>query len=92
MKCTPKCRDRVWDQNSSVFLTYWDASVTARGSGVLPATFFLGLRYVGLRLKKMRELACGFEYPSVNAAVARFKKRLKIDRELRQKIKKVAKN
>jgi hypothetical protein len=37
------------------------------------------------------ELAGGFEYPAVNAAIARFEKRLKIDRELHQKIKKVAK-
>jgi len=35
----------------------------------------------------MGELAGGFEYP----AIARFEKRLKIDRELQNKIKKVAK-
>ena len=39
----------------------------------------------------MGELAGGFEYPAVNAAIGRFEKRLKIDRELQQKIKKVAK-
>ena len=48
-------------------------------------------RDTGLRLKEMGELAGGFEYPAVNAAIARFEKRLKIDRELQQKIKKVAK-
>jgi hypothetical protein len=40
--------------------------------------------------KEMGELAGGFEYPAVNAAIARFGKRLKIDRELQRKIKKVA--
>jgi len=57
----------------------------------LPAAFFLGQRYAGLRLKEMGQLAGGFEYPAVNAAIARFEKRLKIDRELQKKIKKVAK-
>jgi hypothetical protein len=39
----------------------------------------------------MGELAGGLEYPAVHAAIARFQKRLKIDRELQQKLKKVAK-
>jgi hypothetical protein len=39
----------------------------------------------------MGELAGGFEYPAVNAAIARFEKHLKIDRALQKKIKKVAK-
>jgi hypothetical protein len=34
----------------------------------------------------------GFEYPAVNAAIARVEKRLKIDRELQTNIKKVAKD
>ena len=76
--------ENVWAQG-------WDALATARGNSALPAAFFLGQRYAGLRLKEMGELAGGFEYPAVNAAIARFEKRLKIDRELHQKIKKVAK-
>jgi hypothetical protein len=39
----------------------------------------------------MGELAGGFEYPAVNAAIARFEKSLKIDRDLQKKFKKVAK-
>jgi AmiR/NasT family two-component response regulator len=39
----------------------------------------------------MGELAGGLEYPAVNAAIARFEKRLKIDRELQKKLKRVAK-
>ena len=54
----------------------------------MPAAFFLPQRYAGLRLKEMGELASGFEYPAVHAAIARFEKRLKIDRELQKKIKK----
>jgi hypothetical protein len=36
----------------------------------------------------MGELAGGFKYPAVNVAIARFEKRLKIDRELSKEIKK----
>jgi hypothetical protein len=39
----------------------------------------------------MGELAGGVEYPAVSPAIARFEKRLKIDRELQKKLKKVAK-
>ncbi len=69
----------------------WDALATARGNGALPAAFLIGQKYAGLRLKEMGQLAGGLEYPAVNAAIARFEKRLKIDRELQKKIKKVAK-
>ena len=41
--------------------------------------------------KRWGELAGGFEYLAVNAAIARFEQRLKIYRELQKKIKKVAK-
>jgi putative transposase len=74
----------VWDQQ-------WDALANSRGNGALPAAFFLGQRYAGLRLKEMGELAGGVEYPAVNAAIARFERRLKIDRELQKKFKKIAK-
>jgi hypothetical protein len=37
----------------------------------------IGQRYARLRLKEMGELAGGFEYPAINAAIARFEKRLK---------------
>jgi hypothetical protein len=37
------------------------------------------------------ELAGVFEYPAVYAAIARFEKRLKIDRALQKKIKKAVK-
>jgi len=58
---------------------------------VLPASFFGGQKCAGLRLKEMGELAGGFEYPAVNASIARFEQRLKIDRELQKTIKRVAK-
>ena len=74
----------VWGQR-------WDALATARGNGALPTAFFLGQRFAGLRLKEMGELAGGFQYPAVNAAIARFERRLKIDRDLQKKLKKVAK-
>jgi hypothetical protein len=74
----------VWGQR-------WDALATARGNGALPTAFFLGQRFAGLRLKEMGELAGGFQYPAVNAAIARFERRLKIDRDLQKKLKKIAK-
>jgi hypothetical protein len=74
----------VWGQD-------WDALAAARGNGALPAAFFLGQRYAGLRLREMGELAGGLEYPAVNAAIVRFEKRLKIDRELQKKFKRAVK-
>ena len=68
----------VWGQQ-------WDVLATARGNGALPTAFFLGQRYAGLRLKEMGELARDFEYPAVNAAITRFERRLKIDRDLQKK-------
>jgi hypothetical protein len=68
-----------------------DALENARGSGAVPAAFSLVQRYAGLRLKEMGELAGDFEYPAVNATIARFEKRLKIDREFQKKLKRVAK-
>jgi hypothetical protein len=35
--------------------------------------------------------AGGFQYPAVNAAIARFERRLKIDPDLQKKLKKIAK-
>ena len=70
----------------------WETLTAGRGNGALAAAFFLGQRYAGLRLREIGELAGGLEYPAVHTAIARFQKRLKIDRELQQqKIKKVAK-
>ena len=74
----------VWGQE-------WDTLAAGRGNGALPAAFFLGQKYAGLRLREMGELAGGVAYPAVGAAIARFEKRLKIDRELQKKLKKVAK-
>ncbi len=75
----------VWGQE-------WHALTNSRGNGALPAAFFLGQRYAGLRLKEMGELAASFEHPAVNAAIARFERRLKMDRDLQKKLKKIAKN
>jgi putative transposase len=69
----------------------WDTLTAARGNGALAAAFFLGQRYAGLRLGEMGELGGGLNYPAVNAAIVRFEKRLKIDQELRKKLKKAAK-
>jgi hypothetical protein len=68
----------------------WDALALARGSGALPAAFFIGQRYAGLRLQELGERVGGLAYPAVHAAIPRFQKRLKIDRDLQQKIKKAA--
>jgi hypothetical protein len=69
----------------------WDALTAARGNGALAAAFFLGQRYAGLRLREMGKLAGGLKYRGVGPAMARFEKRLKIDREVQKKLKRVAK-
>jgi hypothetical protein len=58
----------------------------------LARSVFLRAQIRRLTTARDGELAGGFEYPAVNAAIARFEKRLKIDRELQKKIKRVAKN
>jgi len=66
------------------------SSPTGNAAGI-PQSAVTVVESAGLRLKEMGQLDGGFEYPAVNAANARFEKRLKIDREFQQKIKKVAK-
>jgi putative transposase len=82
--------ENIIDAVSEVWGQQWDALANSRGNGALPTAFFLGQRFGGLRLREMGELAGGVEYPAVNAAIARFEKRLKIDRDLQKKFKKVA--
>jgi hypothetical protein len=69
----------------------WETLTAARGNGALATAFFLGQRYAGLGLREIGEVAAGLEYSAVHAAITRFQKRLKIDQELQQKLKKVAK-
>jgi len=64
-----------------------EALSTACGNGDSPAEFFLGQRYAVLCLKEMGDIACGFEYPAVKAAIARFETRSKVDWEFCKKIK-----
>jgi len=64
----------------------WDPLATARGNGPCRQHFSSGrdapgLRLKAQRLKEMGEVVGGFEYPAVNAAIARFEQRLKIDPE-----------
>jgi hypothetical protein len=84
-------REIIIEAITEVWSQQWDALANSRGNGALPTAFFLGQRYADLRLKEMGELAGGFEYPAVNAAISRFERRLKIDRDLQKKLKKIAK-
>jgi hypothetical protein len=73
---------KVWDGD-------WQTLKQEKGSGALAVAFLLGQRYAGLRLVELGELAGEVEYPAVSAAIGRIEKRLKIDRELQNKVKRV---
>jgi hypothetical protein len=45
---------------------------------------------IGLRLRELGDLGGGIEYPAVSIAITRIGKRLKIDRGLQKKLKRVA--
>jgi hypothetical protein len=72
----------VWGQQ-------WEALAISRGNGAYRQPSF-GAAVCPLRVEG-NGLACGFEYPAVNAAIARFEKRLKTDRDLQKNFKKIAK-
>jgi hypothetical protein len=60
-----------------------------QGNGALAVAFLLGHRYAGLRLVELGVLGGEVENPAVSAAIWRIGKRLKIDRELQNKVKRV---
>jgi putative transposase len=70
----------VWKGN-------WDELSTVRGNGALPAAWYLARNFAGVRLTELGEAAGGVAYPAVSAAISRFEKRLKVDRDLQRKLK-----
>ena len=67
----------------------WDDLATVRGNGAVPAALYLGRNFAGMRLAELGQAAEGMAYPAVSAAIGRFEKRLKLDRELQRKLKAV---
>jgi len=74
---------------SKVWSCDWKTLKQERGNGALAAAFLLGQRYAGLRLVELGEFGGNVEYPAVSAAISRIEKRLKIDRELHNKVESV---
>jgi putative transposase len=71
---------------SAVWSDEWDALRTRRGNNALPAAWYIGRNFAGMRLAELGEAAGGIAYPAVSVAIKRFVKRLRIDRELRGKL------
>ncbi len=71
---------------ASVWREDWDEISTTRGNGALAAAWYLGRNFGGMRLGEMGNASGGVAYPAVSAALKRFEKRLRIDRELQKKM------
>jgi putative transposase len=72
---------------SEVWKGDWTELSTARGNGALPAAWYLARNFSAMRLGELGRAAGDASYPAVSAAISRFEKRLKIDRELQKKLK-----
>ena len=72
---------------SEVWQGDWNELSTARGNGALPAAWYLARNFSAMRLGELGHAAGNVAYPAVSAAITRFEKRLKIDRELQRKLK-----
>jgi len=74
---------------SEVWQGDWEKLAATRGNGALPAAWYIGQNFGGMRLNELGEAAGGVAYPAVSAAIIRFEKRLEIDRKLRNRIRAV---
>jgi len=72
---------------SEVWKGDWNELSIARGNGALPAAWYLARNFSAMRLGELGRAAGEVTYPAVSAAINRFEKRLKIDRELQRKLK-----
>ena len=72
---------------SEVWNGDWNELSTARGNGALPAAWYLARNFSAMRLIELGRAAGDVTYPAVSAAISRFEKRLKIDRELQRRLK-----
>lgn len=74
---------------SAVWKEDWDELSIVRGNGARPAAWYLARNFAGMRLTELGQAAGGVAYPAVSAAIGRFEKRLKVDRDLQKKLKAV---
>jgi putative transposase len=83
----------VWPEICRAISATWKAEWTqlagARGNGALPAAWYVGRQFGGMRLTELGQAAGGVAYPAVSIALSRFEKRLKVDRALQRKIQSV---
>jgi len=81
-----RCQIFLWQVNATILVgseRFIERMLGVLSGSVREQRFSSGTDAPAYGPQEMGELAGGFEYPAVNAAIARFKKRLKIDRELR---------
>jgi hypothetical protein len=62
-----------------------------RGSGALPAAWYLARNFAGMRLSELGSAAGNAAYSAVSMSISRFEKRLNADRDLQRRIKAVRK-
>jgi putative transposase len=72
---------------SQVWKGDWDELSAARGNGALQAAWYLARHFSAMRWSELGDAAGEVAYPAMSAALDRFEKRLKIDRELQRKLK-----
>jgi hypothetical protein len=72
---------------SEVWQGDWKELAARRGNGALPAAWYVGQQFGGMRLNELGAAAGGVAYPAVSAAIIRFEKRLQIDRKLQKRLK-----
>jgi hypothetical protein len=56
---------------STVWKGDWKELTRSRGSGALPAAWYLARNYAGMRLAELGEIAGGVTYPAVSTAIKR---------------------
>jgi len=74
---------------SEVWREDWETLTSKRGNGALPAAWYLGRNFAGMRLAELGSAGGDAAYSAVSMAISRFEKRLESDRDLQRRIKAV---
>jgi hypothetical protein len=60
----------IYASVSTVWKRDWDELVSNRGSGALPAAWYLGRNFAGMSLLELGAAAGGVAYPAVSTAIS----------------------
>jgi chromosomal replication initiation ATPase DnaA len=72
----------VWDQE-------WHTLSTAHGNGARSVALYVGRHHSDCTLRELAQLVGDMEYPAVTMAIRRLERRLKVDKNLARKTKRV---